>query len=467
KMLNSQIPHDVDKSFKAGLSLTDPYQLAEAQRLHDIFSWQSFLAINWPVDDNGKPKAAISDPTGVPQWATWINSHDVFKPDGSAPEWRQEKQLERFLTSYQKGNFITDPNLSAHIDVNQPDDVDQAFSSPLWDQNGNIVHYEIIMNHIAFDYIDKNQLYNRDGQIEYYQANKDHRFVVSFPWGNSEKADSVGTIMLKLAWKLIDEERGDIPDRYYIQNATMLTPDPANPGQVLTVTGKVGLVGMHIVHRTFSSGEWIWSTFEHVDNLQVNNLELMEFQGKQQPLKPSFYDPTCETCPVNIPPETDENGLRRTQVVRAIPIAEATAALNQQMQQLLREAGSVWQYYELIGTQWSTQPDSPPDTVRLRAIRNESGGHPSPVYLTNSVMETYFQKGNQPLKDLTGHNQEDMTLVFGTASCMGCHSNAPITAGEESSNGKRTPVPGNRRSAEFSWSLWTKANWDSTKPTAN
>jgi len=71
------------------------------------------------------------------------------------------------------------------------------------------------------------------------------------------------------------------------------------------------------------------------------------------------------------------------------------AQLNRDMQAALRETGSVFQHYELIGTQW-------PETT----APGQSGQPPTvfnaiPALLGNTTLETYIQN---------------------TSSCMGCHS---------------------------------------------
>lgn len=434
----SQIPHDVDKGFSDALlskafdanhNLVDSQQLALAQRLHDIFSWQSFLAINWPVDSAGKASPSLTDTSGTPRWRTWMNSADVFKADGSKPTW---------------GTPDTNPLVKTNQVSNNPN------GDQLWDQHGNLVYYQMLINEVEFTGILCNNLYNRQGQIQ-FQPKVDPS-TGFFDWGEPER-NGVGSIELKLAWKILDPSQGDIPSRYFTRTVEVAVPDPANPDQQKLVEQEVGLVGMHIAHKTLSSFTWLWSTFEHVDNIQVNELEVVDNNGQTQPLKPSFYDPTCPTCPVNVPPTPDANGLRKTQVVRVMPIAEATAELNRQVQQRLKDEGSVWQYYELIGTQWPTKGYSAvADTSKVPGmITGESNGNPIPVYLVNSVIETYLQQGNQPAKNLTRLGGSDTTPVFGTSSCMGCHSGTYLAT---TLNPKDPGPPG---SADFSWLLSIEA----------
>ena len=144
--------------------------------------------------------------------------------------------------------------------------------------------------------------------------------------------------------------------------------------------------------------------------------------------------------------------------------------LNAQAQAVLAKIGSPLQYYELIDTQWPTEPKAPPTpwTAGLPgAINNKTGGNPTPVYLTNIALETYFQKGVQAAchqeelprdvpcpptpwtASLPGAPVADTTPVFGTESCMGCHSSAGFHIAPGKTSGQLT--------GDFSWLYVTKA----------
>src|SRR5262249_53246338 len=149
-------------------------------------------------------------------------------------------------------------------------------------------------------------------------------------------------------------------------------------------------------HKTDSSPQWIWATFEQVDNLSVDNVA-------HPKLKPSFFDPNCPTCVPNQQPTQASNGTWSnsppTQAWRAIPIPADKVALNDEARGALVRASSALRYYQLIDTQWPTEPSAkptPPSAGLPGAIENKPGGNPTPVFLTNITMETYFQNGVQP-----------------------------------------------------------------------
>lgn len=169
---------------------------------------------------------------------------------------------------------------------------------------------------------------------------------------------------------------------------------------------------MHIAERTQSSPQWIWSTFEQVDNVVVNDLHAVTLpDGSRRRLRPSFNNPdrpadvVNQQPPMNITPDpatgqfTDWDETKTTkpvQVLRMLPIPPATAELNQIVQAACRKAGSIFQYYELVGVQWPAERQlaaypsgvgSSPESIQFKVP-----GHVVPVYVINTTMETYFQK---------------------------------------------------------------------------
>jgi hypothetical protein len=123
-------------------------------------------------------------------------------------------------------------------------------------------------------------------------------------------------------------------------------------------------------------------------------------------LKPSFFNPDCKNCPINRPPPKPWNPNVKTtpsQITRLIPIDDATKKLNSQWQGFLAAVNpkSVWQFYELVSTQWPTNPTRSPT------------GDPAPQFLANATIETYIQ-GKTPNT---------------SSSCIMCHNNATTATG--------------------------------------
>lgn len=522
----------------SGASTENPSNLAKRvslQRKYDIFSWQSFLAINWPVESNGTTREHITElgepslstanicrdngtTTGTgsdqdlyyPRWTIWKEVYEVFEADGSAPSsWGSPRTTLPATTP----PLTPIPAITSNKDLRILYIIDQANSElPLWDQHGNTVYYEILLNEELFNDIITNTLYNVQGQLKFYAENEQFGGA-DFAYGKINQ-QQLGDIAVKLAWKIIDKEKGDIPERFYTMSACVLDHERNE-----WMARQVGLVGMHIAHKTLSSQKWVWSTFEHVDNVRVDGMTALAYANTELLLEPSFNDPYCETCAVNVEPEL-QGGIRKTQVTRVIPISRATEELNRQVQERLKTAellfdeqphavealdsgaipeelrkaletyglsempivfveepghkwqiedragryairlvddqlkiyrSSVWQYYELIGTQYaldSTQ-EPPPDGQGPGRITNRSGGYPQPAFLVNSVIETYDQVGNQEAGNpIGGVSNASRQVIFATQSCMGCHYNSGLAVA--SANNKAFRLPG---TGDFSFVL--------------
>lgn len=163
---------------------------------------------------------------------------------------------------------------------------------------------------------------------------------------------------------------------------------------------KVGLVGLHIVHKTEGAPQWVWSTFEHVRNVPEKTTPMNERKGPYL-----FYDAQASNRPVNEPPAQPWDPSKKaipSQIVREIPVTAATQQLNAQWQGALK--GTVWANYHLISTQW---PTDPADDCQVPSPTNPLGT-PAPNFLANATLETYNQG----------------TTPQASSSCMECHNNA-------------------------------------------
>jgi hypothetical protein len=502
KTLIGALPYDVDTERVGALlkplrQLQREGKIAEAdahllaaQREFDITSWQAFLALNWPVaaDENPSSDSHITSDQGQPRWSFWRPSQSIFLPNGAKPSpWdalaaarAQKEQSNAFLKTK-----------AAWRQEASPEDNFQAFSGPLVDQNGKWARYEALVNHEEFDYIVNNTLYNLDGQVAFTQRDTDNE--VDFP--ANVGTTKHGAIEIKLSWK--EMGANDDVHRFYTMKARVRIAGPPGPdGQPQYRTINAGLVGMHISMRTASSQEWIWATFEQIDNVRQNPLEHGGLSHA------NFMNPALKDVPVNVLPAKNAvpepagstnyttwyESLTTTpvQVARIeVPtqaglndldarIASSVAELNKQVQAILHQNNSVFQYYELIGTQWPVHQNAPAfaggEASAPESIANKTPGDMIPTFLTNTTMETYFQKGLQkagPLEEddrLTDNSLIDSTMVTGTESCVGCHYSAGICVGfKKNSDGVRVPIFGENTSfgktahAHFSWMLQLEA----------
>ena len=508
--LVSALPYDVDVARVAALvgpvrHLQDTGHadqaanlLSAAQREFDILSWQAFLSLNWPATPEGEPDASklITDTQDQPVWSFWRPSQSIFLPGGKPPAPWNAPAAAR---AARENTFALLKTKAAWRQQASPQDNFEAFSGPLVDQNGKWVRYEALVNQREFQYILDNKLYSLDGQIAFSQKDDHNEVLLPVNDGTAKH----GSIEIKLAWKELGPN--DNASRFLTKEVKVKISEA---GATKYRSIRAGLVGMHIAMRTESSPEWIWSTFEQIDNVRQNPLEhgglshpnftnpIQKVPVNQLPAKNAVPDPATgkptswyesltktpvQVARVQVPTQPGLNPLDHR-------LANDVAALNTEAQAVLRKAGSVFQYYELIGTQWPVHKNAPAFTAGQgsapESIAHKTPGDVLPVFLVNTTMETYFQLGSQkagPLEEddrLTDNTLIDSTMVTGTESCVGCHYSAGICIGYKKNldgtpflaNGLRVPVFGDRENsgknanANFSWMLQLEASSPNLSP---
>lgn len=363
----------------------------ETQRATDLFSWQLLIGLNWPAkpnergvpDERSKPTIENSQPR---VWETWKEIREVFRQDASGKpikpaEWghfpstpTQCGTATRVLFRSAKVADVLDSNV-------QPTGSQGNLPVTLTDQRGELVRYEIRLNRTAFEYIATRGLW--DALVQY---NVDQ---MEFP---------SGAILVKAAWLPVEGRQS----RFQTTEACVCDKDPSEPGAQCDLR-QMGLVGFHVMSKIPPAPQWIWSTFEQVDNV-----------GKAGA---TFWRP-CLNCAVN---RQTRPGLPN-QVQRTTPIpstnpdcnkpdeaADNVQALNLHMQAALRD--TPLQFYELINTQWPLPAASRGPHTVFQVL---------PPLLANTTLESFIQP---------------------TSSCMGCHAMA------------RTQRPSRFVSADFSFTL--------------
>jgi hypothetical protein len=404
-VLSPAIPGDI--TFGGTVSLP------ALQKDFDILSWNSFISLNWPPDKNGAgdPTRKIGQNGDNPTvWEDFSDVATVFLPDGATPKWRAPEHVPDVCkTVYAPGmKIVTQVGKTPTLLT----DTSEPFNTgPLPDQNGVYSRFQIVVNKPMFDYILGNALYSRAGQ-------KAFKGEVKFPCGTNPTPPArglEGAIMVKSAWKVISPAE---KARFHAAEALVYTPASDNPKYPASCSKQLlGLVGLHIAHKTAGSSQWVWSTFEHVDNAPT------EADVKSGHLKASYnyYDPRCPAakCPPNQVPPRPWNPTQKSsfhaQVVRIDSFKgnefapQSAAARNAEALPLLASVNpkSVWQNYELISTQWPTNPGGP-----CAAKPGDQLGTPAPIYLANTTLETYIQGMARNV----------------SSSCIECHNNAATTS---------------------------------------
>jgi hypothetical protein len=250
----------------------------------------------------------------------------------------------------------------------------------------------------------------------------------------NNSAPRTGAIEIKAAWRILTDPSQS--SRYLTTEAVLINAAGA------CSPATMGLVGLHIIHKTVSQPQFVWATFEHVDNVP--------------PASPStFNNPGChcqtaistacggsatpfqncasgqtpgQACSANIPPRTYPPSPAcpafPNQVTRNRAISnnstDPVVATNTAAQALLTASNptTVFQYYELIDVLWSTSPQdnytNQPNQPGPAAPLSMSGATPdaSTLPVANTTMETYVQR----------------------LTCLTCHVNATVPAGNYASD---------------------------------
>lgn len=393
------------------------------RRLLDIFSWRSFLSVNWPVrcaflsrpfpfwepkgtvpirdkvlepcvynpkrtceeDEEGKDINEVYNRRrgDVPRWMTWVESYELFPSPGRIFEPDDEKTTCGEIKIGRR----------SRLERIKPEGSEDL----LFDRNGNPVYYEIFVNESEAKQINAQSLTTVAGQREYANTNLKLKLESGqcVPIG---QYDFEGAIELKLAWKILKKPE-DQPNRF-LKRRVDLNDGPVKEGELCKLKdGKrsceVGLVGMHIIHKTRDHPFWIWSTFEHIDNVPRSNKS--DEMGRAW----SFYNPTCS--PSECLPNCPASAGKPAQLTRVEDINSKTEEINLEVQELLHEQESILQYYKLIGTQY---------------VSPKPGCHEpqcaDPPTLRNTVLEPYHADVDCP-----GMGKQAST-------CVGCHKNAQI-----------------------------------------
>lgn len=403
------------------------------------FAWQDFLALNWPalpVDPTNTTAIARGLPDTTQTigqngdnptvWEQFQPNWYLFQPNNPPPQavsgnsfgaWNQYASLPSAC-----GPQTTTPPpriLSSLSKFDAMPGVSQAFSAPMIDQNGYYARYEIALDYVGFNFVNANQYYLLANVTKFAQGGTGFAFP-------AQSGNTPGTTFIKSAWKTLSAAEIN-SGRYHIALAFMYTPSATGLNPTCVGPVKVGLVGFHIVHKTADFGNYLWATFEQVDNTPADPSN----PGSAPPEGWGFYNPTSTTaantqpkCPNTLASGCDYQPTSShlndstggpTQAVRLNPIPKSPNNSQQQLTQINSavqsalaaiSSSSVWQYYELVDAQWQT-------TAAPQVCSSATTFFPSDN-VANMTMETYHQNASQG---------------SGTHSCMTCHKGATAPFG--------------------------------------
>ncbi len=391
----------------------------------DWFSWEEFIALNWPASTTGRGNPQSPDdpsvfknaaPGTTTVWSTYKANWELFDQGNQRPTPFDSYDVpvaptcgtgtvsgagpKKTLVMTSKGNSVLNDGV-------------QAFSFPLVDNSKEYVMYEVRYGRQPYEFMrgtdndPKSWLYLAKNLVPPSQIT----MPPTLSTNGASKTNQLGSIMIKAAWRDMASVPKDQWPRYYVVDADVFDPST----QKCTATS-VGLVGLHIVQKLDLFPEWVWSTFEHVDvaSSSANTLlpacpssdQACTQNGfKNRPQSTSLLPDQSQRVPVQV---------LRLNTIPTTPQGASTVDANTAFQAAL--AGTPWANYQLIVTQWPFAANDmtqykPPD---LRGSYPCTSGLPFPVTgATNLTMETYFQSA-------------DSAAGSGN-SCMACHFDAAYT----------------------------------------
>ncbi len=460
KQLVSEFVNSID--FNKSSVPNGPAKDASKLALYKL-AWEQFIALNWPVADvneagnRGKPNMSVDStflsvtPSKLPTtvWSTYASKAEVFNyQTDSLPAWNTLKR-PIYQYTHQPTRIIESDRFDLFNNLDENNEIAEAVvfggAGKGNTTGGNQILYEAKINEAEYSYLRANNLQNSatannwakntvkklstfGGTCLSEEAAKQE--IVCFPCADE---NNEGAIEIKAAWRKLNAN--DNKERYYIQNVVVYK----KVGNKVKYTNQdYGLVGLHIIRKTKNYPTFIFTTFNHVDNLDsgiyYNNSIALE--GVKPPYYQYYKNGTMNGEPAEVPDvtfnpehtyiETGNIAVKTQEEIHKIPatLGLFNTAVQEQIKNKSKNNKSVWQYYELLGVQ--AVPTDLKD-----AASDES------YYLANNVIETdytlrrftgAFAQSTGILLHAANVNRKGETVSAG--GCMGCHGNQQVNGSD-------------------------------------
>lgn len=373
---SGQADHDSDADCRAENAwITQPSQpdgksfQAKSNCSFHRWSYQTFLWL-------------VSNDSGGLVFEGFANPNALFKPEGpgSYPGHGGDRTM---LARMAKSRTTADIE-----DIYQAGPGNKA----LIDQAGNIVYYANHLNREYWDFVARERLYD----VEVLKRTDPS---LNFP---------IDTLELKSAWRIaqIVGREPFIPDsekRYYVVSAKVPSVKPNARGILIEdksrmIDARMALIGLHVTGIVKGHREFIWATFEHVDNApdcadippaasahSTWNL----YNGRATRATANQFDVGDPLAVVNVcrtHPDGGGSDANRS----------AIQTLNASVQALLGD--TLWSNYRLGGAVW-TSGQVPVNNGAFTPADIDAGGDKPPTQLgsldlANTTMETFTQDQN-------------------------------------------------------------------------
>ncbi len=433
--LSPGVPHD----FNLAKTTNDPLAVEKDAFNIATYAWNTFFALNFPSYpiDSGKrgqpdPDQAINFGLNGPTvWNTFKQKRELFRtivdptsPTGFLYDTSDPGDFES-LIAFEKMS----PNIAPCAGVtpvspnevwNFLDEAQEISLASIWANDfsptaDNLVYTQVKMNKAYYDYVRQNRLYSTvalNRMIARQNPTTDFFGGVHLPEGNK---DNEGAILIKSSWVKNAMLPQTLQYQYYSVNGMYFdVENSGTPSQKICYrTDKFSLIGIHMIHKTESFPEFLYTSFDNIHNPDAAFF-YANANGTASTLPNAFGVPY--THPANPQPGLQDPPYPvQYELNPRRPVVEQ---LNREAQSLIASVypNAVWQNYQLVGLQF-TPANGPKD------FANQSQDY----YLANPVIET-----NQRFQKFTGtftaSNQTNVlphpygqTSAVQMGGCQGCH----------------------------------------------
>ncbi len=386
--LSSTLPDDVP--------LNEPGDPEKDRRAFNDFAWREFIALNWPAVEGVRGKPDQNIPFGGKAtsvvWESWKSVDELFPPEPTThppTPWdsfdaviaADHRNQAGELTLHQFPEIPTKDagrkRVLSHITrlaLAEQADANDTQIGPLVAQNGTYVRYEIRVNKAPYEFLRILKCYLSanlpNGANPPTPARRARR--VPFP---------CGSVVIKAAWMELTDQ--DDRKKFYHTQAILIDlkkDSPPIPRKAI-----VGLVGLHIAHKTPTRPSWVWATFEHIDNTEPASCpstgRASFSRNDPSTANDGGFDNKPNPIPAGTPPLANPTPV---DVLRISPIHPITQTINIYYHKNPLIQQTIWRYYQLVATQWVPAPDSGnPAVFPLSRFPTD--------YVANTTIETYRQ----------------------------------------------------------------------------
>lgn len=379
-----------------------------------------------------------SDKNGRPAFESFAGNYDLFLlPAGiTPPNWESKisdldsSRMKRWNQLFNSGKLLSKDGKKISLsNLTNPgqwlvlDEFIQAGLGarphfPLIDQDGRYVHTAVFYNKILYQFMKQNMLYDSSSINKLLETPEAYPTVIksiNTNKGNSYRIEApAGSMMIKTSWKVLG--KNDNAGKFITSKAILIFENHNSFGDTTYVdTVTACLVGFHMAYKDANYPNWVWSTFEQINNVpDVSTTPTTAaynfFTGHLPPSGPITTPAATDSnqcclngntlnCTIN-KNEYNTNkwldpfktGQTASNIFREEPLLTETINVNNQL--LGKHKNPILDNYILIGAQWAT---------RVQTVGKDDTLHifPAQQQLANSTLESYEQKN---------------------ASCMGCHN---------------------------------------------